>query len=98
MSYIAALAVVTDAALNDRHRAADRIAAEIATNLGGTGYAGHYRPSLLEVVNERRIRAGQPIIETMPAPLLPPGGQPELDAMRKRYTKRAKRNARKGNK
>jgi len=85
------LANISNAALNDRRRSADRIAYELGQQ--PNYYA--YRPSLLELTNERRARNGQaPIIDKTTDALLPPGGTEQLHDMVRKYRRKAKRGKR----
>ena len=96
------LSYVATAAINDRRNAAARIAEDLHAKTGGVGYGYGYRPTLWDLNNERRVRHGLPALTTAEAlrdgALLPPGGVAELAEMRKRYTKRARRNNKGGHK
>lgn len=83
-----ALSLISNDALNHRSRCANRI----AYDLGQLPNDYAYRPTLLELVNERRARKGlEPITNKANDALLPPGGTEQLRKMARDYRRKARR-------
>ena len=85
------LQIVTDRAINHRRHAAERITEEVARAEYGIA---NYRPTLLDLENERRRRKDlPPYTDKLSGALLPPGGEAQLRKMQKDYRRKARRGA-----
>jgi len=83
---------VSDSAINHRRQAAERIAEQVEHKTLGVGYGSGYRPTLLELENERRRRKDlPPYTDKLSGALLPPGGEAQLRKMQRDYRRKVRR-------
>lgn len=84
------LTAVSDRTLNARRFAAHYIAQEVRVEYG----IDNYRPTLLDLENERRRRKDlPPYTDKLSGALLPPGGEAQLRKMQRDYRRKARRGA-----